>query len=173
MSIEDELYEITEATNDDGTVDVTIERLERVGDSVEVYFTTPTREEHFIPLEWPDRDSEKYAFVRLCHEADLDLRHAMQLEGSTVRAKKDGDRYTFHLPKDTTEGPSDLVAGIGLVLFFPVMIAVVGTYVGSPMVLVAYIVLILAGASVNWLTLGILTYLSALSIFLFVADIPE
>jgi len=61
----DELYHIQESTNDDGTVDVEIVEWSKEGDVVYVEYRLPTLETTSERMEWPEKDSDEYKFVRL------------------------------------------------------------------------------------------------------------
>ena len=61
----DELYHIQESTNDDGTVDVEILEWSKHGDVVYVEYRLPTLETETEQMEWPEKASDEYKFVRL------------------------------------------------------------------------------------------------------------
>jgi hypothetical protein len=86
----DELVEIDDRTNPDGTVDVTIEGWERVSSSyvkVEFGLVTDTTKEK---MKWPQfgDDMEDYKFYRIVKESGLNMRNADLLEGSDARARR-------------------------------------------------------------------------------------
>lgn len=94
VSTEDRLYRVSEATNDDGFVDVEImewgeieeEEWDDEGEGLYVVFRTPLLNYHETTMDFPEKDDEEYRFVRLCHAAGLDLNGAKQLEDSEVKA---------------------------------------------------------------------------------------
>ena len=93
FGVTDELYEISEATNSDGSVDVEVFDFEKSedGESVEVWFHTPTMEKQSETMDWPRKDSSKYKFVRLCRKTVGGLNGAewLKQDGATIRADPD------------------------------------------------------------------------------------
>jgi len=92
FSISDELYEISEATNRDGTVDVEIydfEKLENVDPpQVSVKFYTPTGDKKSEAMNWPIRDTASNKFVRICRETvgSLSAAKFLKQDGAIVKA---------------------------------------------------------------------------------------
>ena len=85
ITAEEELYHIQESTNDDGTVDVEILGWEKYGNKVEVDYRLPTVEEESEQMQWPQKDSNEYKFVRLVRECGYDLAGAEHIVGSKVK----------------------------------------------------------------------------------------
>lgn len=102
LSPTDELYRISEATNDDGTVDVSIHDWQKTGHEVTVEFILPTGESETEQMDWPMRDDpSEYKFVRVVEAAGYGLVTAEELRGSnaTVQAKRDGKDWCLHVPE--------------------------------------------------------------------------
>lgn len=102
LSPTDELYRITEATNDDGTVDVSIHDWEKAGGDVTVEFILPTGETESERMDWPMRDDQsEYKFVRVVEAAGYSLVTADELRGSnaTVQADREGNEWKLHVPE--------------------------------------------------------------------------
>ena len=93
FSITDELYEISEATNNDGTVNVSIYDFKKVndGDSVQVHFHTPTMAKQHETMDWPRKDDTKYKFVRICRKTVGSLSGAkfLKTDGAEIAADPD------------------------------------------------------------------------------------
>jgi len=101
FTVTDELYQISEATNDDGTVNVEIFDYEKSadGENVIVSFRTPTGDRRTEMYPWPKVDSAEYAFVRLCRQTvgGLNAAEFLKTDGAEVRADPD----TWELCVDT------------------------------------------------------------------------
>ena len=85
LSPTEELFHIQESTNDDGTVNVEILGWEKEDDRVDVKYRTPTMETVTESMQWPQKDSSEYKFVRLVRHCGFDLHGADQIEGCTVK----------------------------------------------------------------------------------------
>lgn len=69
LSPGEQLYRISQKTNDDGTVNVDISDWEKLGDNVAVEFITPSADTEREVMEWPTRDDpNEYKFAALCRE---------------------------------------------------------------------------------------------------------
>lgn len=114
MSVADKLYQVSEATNGDGTVDVEVadwgEKMNDRGNpmgKLYIRFITPTGETKSEKMAFPERDDPEYKFVRVVEQMGLSLRAAMMeaakdedtdmLEGETVKA--DPDDWTLVAPE--------------------------------------------------------------------------
>jgi hypothetical protein len=101
FTVSDELYEISEATNKDGTVDVEIyDFRKRHNDEVVVRFRTPTGDVKTESMKWPKRDTTEYKFVRICRETAGSLSGAkfLKTDGGKIRA----DPEEWELKADLT-----------------------------------------------------------------------
>lgn len=97
FTVTDELYQISEATNSDGTVDVEVYDFNKKdrGDQsqVEVLFRTPTGDKKSETMEWPRKDSADYKFVRVCRNTVGGLNGAEWLKTDGARIKADPDNW--------------------------------------------------------------------------------
>jgi hypothetical protein len=103
FTVSDELYEISEATNKDGTVDVEIfDFRKRHNDEVIVKFRTPTGDVKTESMKWPKRDTTEYKFVRICRKTAGSLSGAkfLKTDGGRIRA----DPEEWELKADLTRG---------------------------------------------------------------------
>lgn len=128
FTVSDELYSISEATNSDGTVDVTIYDFEKLNNgNVRVHFYTPTMEQESEVMEWPKKDSIEYKFVRLCRKTVGSLSGAKWLKTDGADIKADPDKWEIdasmsgietakHNIKNLTIGKLLSAAGITLVI---------------------------------------------------------
>ena len=94
----DEVYRIVEATNDDGTVDVTIEDVVRNDKTAVVVFSTPTAEVEKEKMDWPTRDSDDYKLVRICRATVGGFAAISDLKGERIAA----DPETWEIATETT-----------------------------------------------------------------------
>lgn len=94
FTVSDELYEISEATNKNGTVDVEIFDFDKDkddADEVRVKFYTPTMQVRSETMAWPKKDDPKYKFVRICNDTVGGLKGAnfIKTDGATIEADPD------------------------------------------------------------------------------------
>lgn len=93
FQVSDELYQISEATNRDGTVNVHVYDFEKYemgsgSKRVRVHFRTPTGEEKEEKMDWPRRDTAEYKFVRLCRQTvgGLNAADFIKQDGAEIKA---------------------------------------------------------------------------------------
>lgn len=98
FTVTDELYEISEATNSDGSVDVEIFDFEKTsnGEKVKVWFHTPTMDKRSEKMKWPRNDSNEYKFVRLCRKTVGGLNGAEWLKQDGASISADPDDWTIN-----------------------------------------------------------------------------
>lgn len=148
FTVSDELYEISEATNSDGTVDVEIYDFEKVTEGydhprVTVFFRTPTLDKKSEMMEWPRKDSPEYKFVRICEKTvgGLNAANFIKKDGAIIKADPDDwtieadmsrrGRYLHNL-KDMTI--RNLMENLYLVLGFSIVLSFGLLLVGLPIV---------------------------------------
>lgn len=161
--LEDEVYRIAEATNEDGTVDVTIKSVNKNGSKVTVTFQTPWLEEKEETMDWPKSDDSKYKIVRICENTIGSFTGLTQIKG--VKAKADPDSwdikakqeenfdisdYSPHMKKYITSivilgSISGILGMIGLVLAYPFGVSILNIWQGIS-VFVASIVMLIFGS---------------------------
>lgn len=98
MSSVDKLVSVEEQTNDDGTVNVTIDSWEETdGGGINVSYVTPTGDVKTDQMGFPQpgEELERCKFYQLLQEADLSMRNADLLEGSIVRARLSGGGWSL------------------------------------------------------------------------------
>lgn len=99
----DELVEIEDRTNSDGSVTVTIETWEKTDNdqSVKVTFELIDTTEYEL-MDWPRPGDglEEYKFYRLVRSCGLEMRNADLLEGETATARGNNDWY-LDVPEQT------------------------------------------------------------------------
>lgn len=104
FTVSDKMYEISEATNKDGSVDVEITGYKEVGDedAVNVYFKTPTRKSQTEKMPWPKQDSAEYKFVRICRNTVGGLNGAkfLKIDGAEITA--DPETWEINAPEKVT-----------------------------------------------------------------------
>lgn len=148
FTVTDELYEISEATNSDGSVDVEVFDFEKSadGESVKVWFHTPTMEKKSETMDWPRNDSNTYKFVRLCRKAVGGLNGAewLKQDGAKIRADPDNWELRASLTRGERikQQASNLTLGkVGVGLFLTAagawMLALGVILVGIPIVFLA------------------------------------
>lgn len=104
FTVTDELYQITEATNKDGTVDVQIydwSKIDQNGEpKVVVRFYTPSMEPKSETMDWPTMDTLDNKFVRICETVGVGLRGAdwLKTDGAEIRADPGGWVIQTRLP---------------------------------------------------------------------------
>lgn len=104
FTVTDELYQITEATNKDGTVDVQIydwSKIDQNGEpKVVVRFYTPSMEPKSETMDWPTIDTLDNKFVRICETVGVGLRGAdwLKTDGAEIRADPENWTIQTHLP---------------------------------------------------------------------------
>ena len=105
FTVSDELYEVSEATNADGTVSVEVFDYKKINnEKIEVCFYTPTMDEKTEVMDWPRIDEpEKYKFVRICEVAVGGLNAADWLRKDGAKIKADPDDWTL-IPESAEEG---------------------------------------------------------------------
>jgi len=105
IDAEEELYHLQESTNEDGTVDVEIEGWEKIegthSEKVAVEYVLPSIEREVESMDWPEKATDDYKFVRLVRHCGYSLAGADQIEGSTVRL--DGDELVIPEKKSVKE----------------------------------------------------------------------
>ena len=157
FSVTDELYEISEATNKDGTVDVSIYDFDKVGsDEVRVYFYTPAMNEQSETMDWPRKDTPDYKFVRLCRATVGGLSGAewLKTDGAKIKADPDNWEIKAELPKTTevkhsisnTSG-SDIAEYVGISLFAIWALGIATILIGAPIVSAATLLGIVGAAT--------------------------
>ena len=101
FTVTDELYQISEATNDDGTVNVEVFDYEKSadGENVIVHFRTPTGDRRTEMYPWPKADSSEYEFVRLCRQTVGGLNAAEFLRSDGAEVKADPDTWGLCVSK--------------------------------------------------------------------------
>jgi hypothetical protein len=103
LSETDELYAISQATNDDGTIDVTLHDFTKTDadDRVSVEFVTPAGDIKSEVMDWPERDSDEYKFVRLFDQTGYGIISAEEAceNGTTVTATKNGSGWRLLAPE--------------------------------------------------------------------------
>jgi hypothetical protein len=106
LSEMEELHTISEATNEDGTIDVELHDFTKTEDGmVGVEFVTPTGDIEREVLEWPESDDPKeYKFVRIFDEAGYGIIAVEEAcnQSVTVPAKRDPWRLHAPAPKSRT-----------------------------------------------------------------------
>lgn len=95
-----EAYRISEATNDDGTVDVEIEDITKNGDEATIEFKTPWLETKEETMDWPKYVDENYKIVRICQETVGSFEAVQQLEGHSIRADPETWEIVTHEKPD-------------------------------------------------------------------------
>jgi hypothetical protein len=100
----DRLYETAQETNDDGTVNVSVRDVFEDGDRIAVEFRTPTGEVRIEHMEFPQRNSEQYKFVRFANDVFGGLENAQEVESlhddGSWRARADpDDNWALVCPK--------------------------------------------------------------------------
>ena len=161
FSITDELYEISEATNRDGTVDVKVYDFDKLEESeeVRVHFYTPTMDKQSETMDWPRKDSTEYKFVRLCRATVGGLSGAEWLKTDGAHIKADPDNWeikaevsTTHQVKESLFGTSisdiGMYVGISLLAIWVLMLAI--TLVGAPLLGVATLLGIAGAVTGLW-----------------------
>lgn len=84
----DQLHVIDNETNDDGTVNAEIHKIDLPddpGDSFEVEFLLPDGQTETEDYQWAERATDDYEIVRLCESVGFSLSQVRQLEGERVR----------------------------------------------------------------------------------------
>jgi hypothetical protein len=114
MDTGEQLYSISEATNSDGTVDVTLHEYRKLDGAkrVNVLFKSPDGEIRSETMGWPNSDDEKYKFVRLMNRAGMGLVGVDTAfdEGTAVRA--DPDQWELVAPKRQRSRTIETAVGI-------------------------------------------------------------
>ena len=102
-TLADDLFRVAERTTDDGRVEVQIRDVSERGESyLRVTAQLPHGGEMTESLEYPERDSPDYKFVRLVERAGYSLGAIEELEGTYVEAEKRGKHWVFYAPETTT-----------------------------------------------------------------------
>lgn len=89
-SLSDEVYQISEATNEDGTIDAEITSIEKVEqhgqNKAEIEFDPklPSEGPKTIHLDWPVIDDSNYRLVQLCEETIGSFAALPQMHGETI-----------------------------------------------------------------------------------------
>lgn len=139
----DEVYRIVEATNDDGTVDVTIEDVVRTDKTVTVVFSTPTAEIKTEEMSWPKRDSDDYKLVRICRATVGSFAAISDIEGEKITADPDtweietegASKQNLPLRKWSQYIGWDLVKTLGIVLAAAIVLAAIFALIIPPILL--------------------------------------
>ena len=107
--LSDDLFRVAMETTDDGRVNAEIMCLRdrpsaghNSTDAIEVEFRLPSMRRVTESMDYPERDTEDYKFVRLCRAAGYSLASAEQLEGATVEAEQVGGEWVLHAPTPST-----------------------------------------------------------------------
>lgn len=100
----DELAEMDDRTNSDGTVNVTIEEWEKQSDkSVRVKFELiDSVESETMTWPKPGEGMEDTKFYQLVESCGLSIRNAELLEGSEARARRVNGRWELCVPDNRT-----------------------------------------------------------------------
>ena len=150
----DEVYRIVEATNDDGTVDVTIEDVVRNDKTAVVVFSTPTAEIETEEMDWPTRDSDDYKLVRICRATVGGFAAISDLKGERIAA----DPETWEIATETTVKQNvplrkkSLYIGWGLVKTVGTVLAAVMTVASMLALIIPPILLLLHPFGITYLT---------------------
>jgi len=107
----EQLDEIDLRTNDDGSVDVKIDRWEKPENDtyVRVYYRTPTGSVENDRMKWPQRNSKEFKFIRFINKTPYTLRTAKEINEDDdlwIKATQDSaDRWSLRLEeeKDVSE----------------------------------------------------------------------
>ena len=104
LSDTDRLYNISNATNDDGTIDVELTDFNRseADDMVSVEFLTPNGEVESEVMPWPKEDSEEYKFVRIFNQTGYGIISAEEACENNVTVKAERDPWRIHAPHNYT-----------------------------------------------------------------------
>lgn len=100
-NIEDEAYQVVEATNEDGTIDGKIvQKPVRDGDTLKLKIRplAPGEDTVDIHLDWPDKNTDQYQAVRLCQEKVGGFQAVGQLENEKVRLQKSEGNWVIDIP---------------------------------------------------------------------------
>lgn len=91
LSPSQELYRMEEAANGDGTVEVTAHDWAKYGDTVEVFFITPTGDVESDKMAWPEGTTKGTKFKRVLDAAGYSTVDAKEFgeHGRTLRADPD------------------------------------------------------------------------------------
>jgi len=159
----DEVYRIVEATNDDGTVDVTIEDVVRNDKTAVVVFSTPTAEIEKEEMDWPTRDSDDYKLVRICRATVGDFAAISDLEDERIAA----DPETWEIETETTAKQNVPLRKKGRYIGWG-LAKTVGIVLAGGMALAAILALIIPPILLLLLPFGItyLTFFQGLSIMI-------
>ena len=88
VAVSDQLYVIDRETNDDGTVNAEVNRVDlpdEPGGSFEVEFLLPDGQTESRKYRWAKRATEDFEIVRLCRHLGFTLSQVKELEGSMVK----------------------------------------------------------------------------------------
>lgn len=163
--LEDEVYRIAEATNEDGTVDVKIKNVDKNESKVTVTFQTPWLDEKEETMAWPKSDDSKYKIVRICENTIGSFTGLTQIEGAETRADPESwnikaeQKDSINLSKYKPQAFKSLVSVtflasilgiigvIGLALAYPFGIAILSVGQGVSVLVASIIVFIISIAS--------------------------
>ena len=102
----DDLFRVAMETTDDGRVNAEITAVRGIGKVdgryIEVEYRLPSMRELTERMDYPERDTDDYKFVRLCRAAGYSLASAEQLEGAEVKAEQDDGEWFIHAPRTPT-----------------------------------------------------------------------
>lgn len=84
-----EAIRLSEATNDDGTVDVNVTDVHREDDVVVIEFQTPLDETKQEEMPWPDIEDDTYKIVRICEATVGSFSGLGEIENFNIRAHPD------------------------------------------------------------------------------------
>jgi len=107
LSDTEELYAISEATNEGGTIDVELHDFTKTeaDGRVSVEFITPTGDVESEVMVWPQEDTSEYKFVRLFDQAGYGIISAEEAceNGVTVETNRvNGDNWRLYVPEETS-----------------------------------------------------------------------
>lgn len=97
------LHAISEATNDDGTINVQLHDFNRTeaDDRVKVEFITPDGQIEGEVMPWPKADTDEYKFVRIFNQTGYGIIAAEEACEQGVEVKAERDRsWRLHAPVD-------------------------------------------------------------------------
>lgn len=104
LSDTDRLHAISQATNDDGTIDVELHDFNRseADDMVSVEFLTPDGDLESEVMPWPKEDSEDYKFVRIFDQTGYGIISAKEACEQSITVKAEREPWRLHAPHTYT-----------------------------------------------------------------------
>jgi len=119
-ALDDAVYSVVEATNDDGTIDGEVQRVSKEDDKivVEVLPLVPDAPVHTYRFDFPTIHDYSYEIVCICREYVGSFEYLPQLEGEIVQLEQMDDSDEFMLSYDGQEsGTSQYLRPLQSLLF--------------------------------------------------------